>query len=149
VRLLLEAGAQVIAAGRKRSRPTPLHLAAQENRLEVARVLLEFRAPLEATMLSGTTPLLSAAQRGHSEMVAYLLEVGADPEAVLRGRFCALILASFAGHRAVVEVMLSQGRPSLKKLARAKRAAELGEQVAVLELLQQAISEQEQSTPPK
>jgi ankyrin repeat protein len=58
---------------------TPLHFAAEHGHAEVARVLLEHGADIEAKHIE--TSLHYAAKRGHEEVVRVLLEHGADVEA--------------------------------------------------------------------
>ena len=61
---------------------TPLHLAAQQNQLHTAQVLLEFGADVNAADDRGRTPLHAAASCDSDEMVELLLSNGADPLAV-------------------------------------------------------------------
>ena len=59
---------------------TFLHLAAEKGSVEVAGLLLEEGADLEAVELEhGGTPLAAAARKGEAGMVEFLLERGADP----------------------------------------------------------------------
>ena len=57
---------------------TPLHIAAKQNQLEVARSLLQYGASANAESVQGVTPLHLAAQEGHAEMVALLLSKQAN-----------------------------------------------------------------------
>jgi ankyrin repeat protein len=60
---------------------TPLHLAAQEWSLDVARLLLQRGADVDKTNVHGNTPLFTAVfnSRGRGEMIELLREHGADP----------------------------------------------------------------------
>lgn len=58
---------------------TALMLAARENSLEVARVLVSGGADLNSTMANGTSALLMAIVNGLFELAAFLLDGGADP----------------------------------------------------------------------
>ena len=56
---------------------TPLHVAALEGRAQVAAVLIEGGAPVEAAMYAGPfRPLHLAAQEGHSNVAEVLLGAG-------------------------------------------------------------------------
>lgn len=76
-RRLIERGAQV-------NKPdwAPLHYAASTDEpasLDMARLLLEHHAYIDAASPNGTTPLMMAAFYGSSALVELLLEEGADP----------------------------------------------------------------------
>lgn len=60
---------------------TPLHFAAQEGRLEVARILLGHGALVDKQDKHGNTPLWTAVfnSKGDGAMVRLLRTVGADP----------------------------------------------------------------------
>ncbi len=60
---------------------TALHLAAQNNQVEVIHSLLSFDVNLEAVNKSGTTPLLVAAQYGQLEAFVTLFNAGANAAA--------------------------------------------------------------------
>ena len=57
--------------------PTVLHLAVRSGRFEIAKVLLDAGADLNARSSSGYTPLMWAIEGGHPEIVSYLLDCGA------------------------------------------------------------------------
>lgn len=64
-----------------------------ENRLHVARLLLQHGAPVNFQDSVGTTPLAAAARRGHSPMVEMLLDYGADADLYDRLGYSAYALA--------------------------------------------------------
>jgi ankyrin repeat protein len=60
----------------------PLHIAAIHGRLEVAKLLLERGADVNARCLGGATPLHYTSWKGKVEMAAFLLDHGADLHAL-------------------------------------------------------------------
>jgi ankyrin repeat protein len=82
-RLLLKHGADVNErTGKDMGHSTPLHLAAQYGRIEVAHVLLQHGADVGTKdgngSLDGSTALHQAAESGNVEVVRMLLQHGAD-----------------------------------------------------------------------
>jgi ankyrin repeat protein len=71
-RLLLERGADINALSETRS--TPLHLAAQDGRIEVVRVLLKHGANVVAEDGRGRTALQVASDQGHDVVIKFLSE---------------------------------------------------------------------------
>lgn len=57
---------------------TPLHLAAQNNHLEICEILLRAGISKDAKTKVDRTPLHMAVYEGHIEIVEALLAVGAD-----------------------------------------------------------------------
>jgi ankyrin repeat protein len=60
---------------------TPLHFAARDGNLEMARILVDAGADLERLSGNGTRPLVAAIINNHIELALYLLGKGADPNA--------------------------------------------------------------------
>jgi ankyrin repeat protein len=60
---------------------TPLHLASEQVRLEIARKLIEYGASVSAQNKDGETPLHLASQPGRLEVARLLIERGADVSA--------------------------------------------------------------------
>ncbi|MBV8070358.1 MAG: ankyrin repeat domain-containing protein [Acidobacteriaceae bacterium] len=90
---------------------TPLHLASFFGWPELANVLVERGASLEArsTNPSSNTPLHAAAAGGQSAVVRLLLEQGADANARQEAGWTALHSAAQAGNRAMVEDLVAHG----------------------------------------
>ena len=79
VTLLLEHGAHIHQVSHNPLRNQALHACiALGNSVEVARVLIEAGADVNATAAGGYTPLHLAASSGNREMVSLLLEAGAN-----------------------------------------------------------------------
>ncbi|CAD5221859.1 unnamed protein product [Bursaphelenchus xylophilus] len=88
-----------------------LHWAAINNRLDVARLLIERGAPVNAIggVLS-STPLHWAARHGHHSIIALLIQNGADPEIKDGEGFMALHIASQFGSTPVVAYLVASGQ---------------------------------------
>jgi ankyrin repeat protein len=72
---------------------TPLVLAARQDCLECARLLVAAKAPLNQITRYGWTPLLTAVQNKHYRLAAFLLDHGADPNIANNGGWTPLYLA--------------------------------------------------------
>jgi ankyrin repeat protein len=91
---------------------TPLHMAVQGMRLEVARFLLDRGADVNALNEDERSPLHLAALRGDEAMTRLLLERGAEPNARTRvevGWRTPLHLAALRGDVAVTRALLERG----------------------------------------
>lgn len=73
---------------------TPLHRAAYENHLEMAELLLQHNANINAQTEFGWTPLHSACKWNHPDMVALLLQHDADVNALSDGSQTPLHIAA-------------------------------------------------------
>lgn len=72
---------------------TPLVLAAREDCIECAKLLVAARASVNQTTRYGWTPLLTAVQNRHYQLAAFLLEHGADPNIANNGGWTPLYIA--------------------------------------------------------
>ena len=106
-RLLLEHGANVNA--RSHNLSIPLHIAAQNGRVEVVRVLLEHGTDANAPNKTQSTPLHVAAQQGEVEVVRVLLEHGANVNALGQDQSTPLHTATEYRRVDVVRVLLKYG----------------------------------------
>ena len=73
---------------------TALHCCAYSNSVEVALLLIECGAEIEARSGDGWTPLHSAARWNNDEMASILLSRGADVNSKTNGNLTALQLAA-------------------------------------------------------
>ena len=85
---------------------TPLHLAAQQGHLVVAKFLLQNQANVNARSKNDLTPLQIATSRGHKSMVELLLSNKADVDAG-SGSGSPLFLAALNGYRSIAEVLIA------------------------------------------
>jgi ankyrin repeat protein len=90
---------------------TMLHRCAAKGRIDVAEVLLEFGADLDAVETEwSSTPMGWAARHGQKEMVSWLLSRGADPWAPADRRWAWPVeWASRKGFGEIVELLKEEG----------------------------------------
>lgn len=84
-----------------------LEIAAEYNRVEIARLLIKMGSNIDLKDRFGGTVLMKAAERGSLETVQLLLEAKADVSIVDNYGRNALILAAKEGHLEVVQLLLN------------------------------------------
>jgi len=87
---------------------TPLHWAARNGRIEIARLLLQNGADVNAKENYGNTPLHWAAILGHVDNLHLLVENGADLEAQSNNGIRALHRAAIHGHLPFIQDLISR-----------------------------------------
>nr|WP_152718543.1 ankyrin repeat domain-containing protein [Microvirga tunisiensis] len=106
VRRLARSGADVNERG---DLGTPLHVAAAYGEAEMAALLIDLGAQIEAEDVKGFRPLHQAASNNHPGVVALLLRRGADPDPHdIEGR-TPLLMAVRTGYAAVARRLLEAG----------------------------------------
>ena len=90
-------------------RDTPLQAASRFGHADVAQLLLEHSADVEAQGSFQWTPLILASEGGHVEVVRVLLEHGADTKAQTKNGCGPLERASNGGHVEVARILLEHG----------------------------------------
>ncbi|ODS30639.1 MAG: Ankyrin [Candidatus Scalindua rubra] len=88
---------------------TPLLAAALLGQIDVARLLCDKGADVNAKALKGMTPLIFAAMHGHTEIVKLLLSKGADVDATSNRGATALYLAAFQGSLEAARILIYKG----------------------------------------
>lgn len=88
---------------------TPLHLAANEGRLDAVRFLAGLGAEVDARDDAGDTPLLSAVYLEQIEVLELLISLGASPNVVSEIHDSALECAVRSGNVRSVELLLDAG----------------------------------------
>ncbi len=122
VRSLLQENAEV--NGTQGDGMTALHWAAENDDLEMARVLIRAGADLGVgTRVGSITPLFLACTNGYRDMAVLLLEAGADANSVALAGTTALMQASAAGSVEVVEALLGHGADVDRKEAARQQTA--------------------------
>jgi uncharacterized protein len=99
VRTLLEHGADVRSTSRNAMRVQPLHAAIAAGSAEVAGLLLDEGADVNARQQAGYTPLMGAAAAGREDLVELLLAHGATVAAVSDEGKTAAGVARERGHQ--------------------------------------------------
>lgn len=107
---------------------TPLIHAAMGNQIEIAKLLIEAGANVNARTQDGSTPLMAAAVMGHASMTRILLDEGADPTLRNQNGADARVKAEEYGHANVVVLLDAMTRGEAK--AAKSPAAEVTPSVA-------------------
>jgi uncharacterized protein len=79
VRYLIDKGADPNLSSKNSFTVAPIHSAVAGRDVEIAKLLLEHGANVNARQQKGITPILAAAHNGQIEMVKLLVKHGADP----------------------------------------------------------------------
>jgi ankyrin repeat protein len=87
----------------------PLHLAAINGHIEIARLLLETGVPVDCGDSDQSTPLHTALLNRHPEMAAFLIANGADVNRRDRNGAYSLSFAASGGDSACVRLVLDKG----------------------------------------
>ncbi len=88
---------------------TPLHWAAETGRLDLAKLLLEYRADVNAKNQASQTPLYFAARANQIELARFLSARGAKINARDTSGHTPLYEATLRGHKEMVQWLLEQG----------------------------------------
>ena len=86
-----------------------IHLAAIDNRTELALLLLSFGASINAKNKRGNTALHIATEYAQIEMMQQLIAAGANLEERNRGKATALVTACVHGHAACIRLLAAHG----------------------------------------
>ena len=108
VRRALNAGdIDVCVVGSQRM--TPLFIACQNGRTEIASMLLDARADAGQACFGGATPLYIACSKNRSELVKLLLKAGAPIDGVANGYYTPLLAAVTHGSEDSARVLCNAG----------------------------------------
>jgi len=102
---LLAAGADIAAVSGNSMKNMPLHAAVAGGHVDVALLLIERGADVNAADAGGHTPLHIAAEGGYLPVVKALLDRGADPHAVDAEDKTPLSRAAARNHHQVVDLI--------------------------------------------
>ncbi|XP_002741541.2 transient receptor potential cation channel subfamily A member 1-like [Saccoglossus kowalevskii] len=108
-KLLLQRGA-VVDPLTPENKMTPLHIAAKQNCVSAAKVLLNFNADAHARDIKGSVPLHIAARQGREEFTKVLLSsTGANPNVCDTDNMTPLHQAALKGNLAVCNLLVQYG----------------------------------------
>ncbi|XP_053716398.1 ankyrin-2-like isoform X12 [Synchiropus splendidus] len=88
---------------------TALHLAAQEEKVAVAKILVSYGANINEPTKLQYSPLIVASHYGNVKMVNFLLQKGADVLAKTKNGYTALHQAAQQGNTHIINVLLQYG----------------------------------------
>jgi len=88
---------------------TPLHAALAKGNVDIALLLLQHDADVNALNEEGITPLHKACKKGLPDIVGWLVKYHANVDARDKNGNTPLLMASDAGERRIVEVLLDHG----------------------------------------
>lgn len=104
-RILIKSGAPINNYSQNELKVMPLHSAAASQNLEIARMLIENGADVDAVQNGGFTALHTAAHNGQIEMIKLLVTAGANPKRKNNKNKTPEDLARENGHIKVVEYL--------------------------------------------
>jgi len=92
---------------------TPLHIAAKRGEMDLARLLIEHGADVNARIeqqdKAGITPLHVAVEAGHKDLARFLIAKGADVNADAHADGRPIDTAAYDGDKDMVELLISNG----------------------------------------
>jgi len=113
VQMLLEAGANVDAAGE--SGATPLYEAVANKHKDLAKILLDAEAKVNAATKSGWTPLHQAVTNKYKDLVQILLDARANVDATTEAGWTPLHRAAVNEDKDLAKILLDAGAdPTIK-----------------------------------
>lgn len=101
---------------------TSLHIACDDNNIDIVRLLLTAGADPEIKDVSGNTPLAIAIERGYEDLAYFLINAGADIYTLGVHRTTMIHLACIKCSRQMVEYLINKGL-DVNALASDKRSA--------------------------
>jgi hypothetical protein len=109
VELLLKGQPDLVASKDEQYGQTPLHIAAFNDRVDVAKLLLANKADVNAKAKNGSTPLHLAAAKGNKDIVELLLANKADVNALDSEGWTPMHSATTWGHKDIADLLSQNG----------------------------------------
>ena len=113
VEALLKAHPDLVSSKEEKYGQTPLHIAAFNDRIDVAKLLIADKADVNAQANNGATPLHLAAAKGNKDIVELLLASKANINAVDHDGWSPLHSAMTWGHKDIEDLLRQQGGQDL------------------------------------
>lgn len=113
VKALVKANPDVVASKDEKYGQTPLHIAAFNDRKEVAEFLLANKADVNAKSKNGSTPLHLAAGKGNKDIVEVLLANKAEIDAVDNEGWSPVHSAVFFNQKETEDLLIAKGGKEL------------------------------------
>jgi hypothetical protein len=113
VEALLKEHPDLVSSKEEKYGQTPLHIAAFNDRIDVAKLLIADKADVNAQANNGATPLHLAAAKGNKDIVELLLASKANINAVDHDGWSPLHSAVVWGHKDIEDVLRQQGGQDL------------------------------------
>jgi len=113
VEALLKAHPELVSSKEEKYGQTPLHIAAFNNRLDIAKLLIADKADVNAKANNGATPLHLAAAKGNKDIVELLLANKAEIDAVDHDGWSPLHSAVTWGQKDVEDLLREKGGKDL------------------------------------
>jgi hypothetical protein len=123
VELLLKTQPSLVSSKDEKFGQTPLHVAAFNDRLDVAKLLLANNADVNAKSNNGSTPLHLAAGKGNKEIVELLVASKADVNALDNEGWSPMHSAVTYGHSDIADLLSKSGGKDLPAPKQAPAAA--------------------------
>ena len=122
VELLLDHSVDPNTVAKDESKSTALHIAAQNGDAKLVKLLLLYKANVDAQLAAGSTPLTLAAQDGALDVVEQLLDARASVDPKGGQHISALYIAAQHKHAEVMESLLAAGADPVRVAKQTKHS---------------------------
>ena len=109
VQLLLDKGANPNISSNNQFKVAPIHSACAISHFDIAKLLIEHGADVNARQMQGVTPLHSAAHNGQAKLSKLLIDSGADINAKMENGQTPLFMANEKNFHETAEVIIKHG----------------------------------------
>jgi ankyrin repeat protein len=109
VKLLLDKGANPNIASNNQFKVAPIHSACAISQFDIAELLIEHGADVNAKQMQGVTPLHSAAHNGQTKLSKLLIDNGADVNAEMDNEQTPLFMANEKDFQETAELIIKHG----------------------------------------
>ena len=114
---------------------TPLIFATYFDKDDIAKILIDHNADVDARDASGNTALIGVAFKGNVEIAGFLIENGADINATNKKGISPLIFAVMYNQNSIVDLLIKRGSDRMVKDAEGKTASDYAQEKGFSEVL--------------